>query len=184
MRDNKRLRSLVLDTNPHSPVSYFKVLRTLGIFSDSVRATYGYLETLSQTAQKPWVSDIWLESSPWRSDIWLESSYPHTNETRRILAHNWNSVLRHQEEASNIVLKRLERTTNEVQGLMDGVREWHPRMADKRSADTHWKQLFSVQTVTEAQKSRMLNKYILVFTIITIIFLPPTFVSVSYSTSL
>lgn len=38
-----------------------------------------------------------------------------------------------------------------------------------------------MQSVTEAQKSRLLNKYILVFTIITIIFLPPTFVSVSHS---
>jgi Mg2+ and Co2+ transporter CorA len=35
-----------------------------------------------------------------------------------------------------------------------------------------------VQSVTKAQKSRLLNKYILVFTIITIIFLPPMFVSV------
>lgn len=110
MRDEKRLKSLVLDIDPHSPVSYFKVLRTLGIFSDSVRAALPYLETLAEEAQHP---------RP--VDMWFESTYPHTEDTRRILAHNWASVLRHQQEASDLVLKRLERTTNEVQGLMDGV---------------------------------------------------------------
>lgn len=40
-------------------------------------------------------------------------------------------------------------------------------------------QLFSVQSVTEAQKSRTLNKYLFVFTVFTIFFLPPTFVVVS-----
>lgn len=35
-------------------------------------------------------------------------------------------------------------------------------------------------SLVEAQKSRQLNKYLTVFTVVTIIFLPPTFVAVSY----
>jgi hypothetical protein len=39
-------------------------------------------------------------------------------------------------------------------------------------------QLFNAQSVRESSRSTQINQYLLVFTIVTIIYLPPTFVSV------
>ncbi|KAI9168065.1 hypothetical protein HJFPF1_04209 [Paramyrothecium foliicola] len=94
---------------------------------------------------------------PASKDYWFEETYPHTKDTHRILEHNWGIVKRRQKEASDKLLTRLERTINEVKSLRDG--------------------LFSAQSVVEAQKTRILSKYLLVFTIVTIFFLPPTFVA-------
>ncbi|KAI0185190.1 hypothetical protein EV127DRAFT_412459 [Xylaria flabelliformis] len=85
-------------------------------------------------------------------DYWFTESYPHTENTQHILQHNWKIVRERQNDASSRILAKLERTTNEVKSLQSG-------------------------SITEARKSRTLNKYLLVFTIVTILFLPPTFVA-------
>lgn len=83
----------------------------LNIFSDAVRPAYSRLEALARKEN----------GSTQLTDRLAE--YPHRDETNRVLAYNWDTVLKHQEEASNVVLERLARTTKEVQGLMDGVRQ-------------------------------------------------------------
>lgn len=80
----------------------------LSIFSDSVQAAHSYLETWVKTIQGP------------RS---MHTVSPPDDETRKVLAYNWDIVLQHEKEASDVILKRLARTTNEVQGLMNGVRQ-------------------------------------------------------------
>ncbi|KAI0546026.1 hypothetical protein F4679DRAFT_441134 [Xylaria curta] len=87
----------------------------------------------------------------------FKASYPYIEETKTIVQHNWEIVRDRQRDASSRILAKLERTTNEVKSLQSG--------------------LFNVQSITEARKSRVLNKYLLVFTIVTILFLPPTFVA-------
>lgn len=84
----------------------------LSIFSDSIREANQLLERLVRLVPFP---------EYWPKEIWFETSYPHMDETRRIISHNWTLVLKHQQEASDIILQRFERTTREVQGLMDGV---------------------------------------------------------------
>jgi hypothetical protein len=93
-----------------SSVSYFKVLKILGIFATSVKSAPAYLEELI-----PWVRNPFVE------DVWFEKTYPHTASSKAILKFNWDIVKTRQKEAADKILKRLERTTNEVQGLMDGV---------------------------------------------------------------
>ncbi|KAF5629984.1 uncharacterized protein FTJAE_8354 [Fusarium tjaetaba] len=96
----------------------------------------------------------------------INGSAMDTNEdkedSKTILDHNWKMVSQRQRDASTRVLQMLERTTNEVTSLQSG--------------------LFNVQSITaaqnslkEAQKGLELNRYLLVFTIVTIVFLPPTF---------
>lgn len=80
----------------------------LSIFSDSVQAAHSYLEIWVKIVQDPGPMGI---------------GPPPDDETRRVLAYNWDIVLQHQKEASDVILKRLARTTNEVQGLMNGVRQ-------------------------------------------------------------
>ncbi|KAI0861623.1 hypothetical protein F4860DRAFT_513772 [Xylaria cubensis] len=92
-----------------------------------------------------------------KMDSQFAESYPYTENTKHIVKHNWDVVRERQRDASSRILAKLERTTNEVKSLQSG--------------------LFNVQSITEARKSRTLNKYLLVFTIVTILFLPPTFVA-------
>ncbi|KAI1738053.1 hypothetical protein F4680DRAFT_426907 [Xylaria scruposa] len=87
----------------------------------------------------------------------FKESYPYVENTKTIVQYNWKMVSERQRDASSRILAKLERTTNEVKSLQSG--------------------LFNVQSITEARKSRVLNKYLLVFTIVTILFLPPTFVA-------
>ncbi|KAI0107887.1 hypothetical protein GGR51DRAFT_559222 [Nemania sp. FL0031] len=144
--DDDRLRNLVLGNRSDAAVLYFKVIQILNNFSDTVRAAPSYLDTLSHNVRN-------LHSF----DYWFEESYPHTGAVRHILEHNWKIVRDRQRDASDRILAKLERTSNEVKSLQSGV--------------------FNVQSITEARKSRVLNKYLLVFTIVTILFLPPTFVA-------
>ncbi|KAF7533832.1 hypothetical protein G7054_g6726 [Neopestalotiopsis clavispora] len=152
LEDNQRLRKLVLDNTADASVLYFKLLQLLNFFSDTVRDAPRDLEWLAQT---------WFDSP---RNYWFQESYPHMKETLQIIDSNWDIVREHQKEASSRILEKLQRMTNEVKSLQNG--------------------LFNVQSITEAQrsfleaqKSRTLNKYLMVFTIVTIIFLPPTFVA-------
>ncbi|KAI1155857.1 hypothetical protein F4825DRAFT_447099 [Nemania diffusa] len=142
----ERLRNLVLGNGADASVLYFKVLQILNNFSDMVCAARAHLHSLSH--------NIYMQIP---TDFWLEKSYPHTEATRNVLEHNWKIVNERQRDASNRIIAKLERTSNEVKSLQSG--------------------LFNVQSITEARKSRILNKYLTVFTIVTILFLPPTFVA-------
>lgn len=151
LEDDQRLRKLVFDNTADASVLYFKVIQFLNLFSDIVRDAPISLENLSKN---------WSLSHNW----WFQESYPHMEETLQIIESNWDTVKKRQQEASARILEKLQRTTNEVKSLQNG--------------------LFNVQSITEAQrsfleaqKSRTLNKYLMVFTIVTIIFLPPTFVA-------
>ncbi|KAI1277159.1 hypothetical protein F5Y07DRAFT_398742 [Xylaria sp. FL0933] len=146
LENDKHIRNLVLGNNSDDSVLYFKVLQLLSNFSDMVRAAPSYLDAL-------WPRGC--DRVP--IDYWFSESYPHTEKTRQIINHNWEVVSQRQRDASNRIIQKLERTSNEVKSLQSG--------------------LFNVQSITEARKSRTLNKYLMVFTIVTIIFLPPTFVA-------
>ncbi|KAH8807619.1 hypothetical protein F5884DRAFT_880853 [Xylogone sp. PMI_703] len=104
-------------------------------------------------------------------DDWFEDTYPNMKETKRIVDYNWETVRKHQKESAERILTKLERTRNEVKSLMDGLFNFQSILAAQESID-------------EAQKSRELNKYMLVFTVVTIAFLPPTFVATFFSNSL
>ncbi|KAL7811316.1 hypothetical protein V8C26DRAFT_422420 [Trichoderma gracile] len=140
----KRLRELVLDTNPTDLVLYFKVLQMLGRIEDIIQADTARLDSLSVNVQ-----------NPVRIDHWWQKTYKDNEDTQRILEYNWDLVRKRQQRATDRLCGMIKQTKEEVKGLMDG--------------------LYNVQSVTEAQKTRILSKYLMVFTIVTVIFLPPTF---------
>ncbi|KAL7913955.1 hypothetical protein GGI35DRAFT_230881 [Trichoderma velutinum] len=108
---------------------------------------------LADTARlKSLSTNVWKLHS---SDYWWQDSYRHNEDTRKILEYNWETVRKRQQQAADNLTTRIKQTKDEVRGLIDG--------------------LYNVQSVTEAQKSRKLNKYMMVFTIVTVIFLPPSF---------
>ncbi|PTB64876.1 hypothetical protein BBK36DRAFT_1170546 [Trichoderma citrinoviride] len=144
LNDDRRLRELVLDTNPTDLVLYFKVLQMLGRIDDIIQADTARLESLSLNVRNPVISDHWWQKT-----------YKHNEDTQRILEYNWDLVRKRQQRATDRLCSMIKQTKEEVKGLMDS--------------------LYNVQSVTEAQKTRVLSKYLMVFTIVTVIFLPPTF---------
>jgi hypothetical protein len=108
--NDRLLEQLVLDTESDTSVKYFKVLRILGTFSDYIRASQTDMEDLSAKLRAGFFVS--------RDDVRLEQVQP-------IIDYNCDIMVRHHREASAAVLGRLERTTNEVQGLMDGVSALH-----------------------------------------------------------
>ncbi|KAK0652612.1 hypothetical protein B0T16DRAFT_443797 [Cercophora newfieldiana] len=74
-----------------------------------------------------------------------------------IFKQNWDSVKSHQQRLGKALLTRISRKQEEVESLKDGM--------------------FNATTVNEAKKSTQLNHYILVFTVVTIIYLPLSFIS-------
>ena len=45
--------------------------------------------------------------------------------------------------------------------------------------DLHLSQIFNATSLREANRSTTMNRYVIIFTVVTVIFLPPTFTSVS-----
>lgn len=172
LNDPRILKDLVLKPKSDSSVEYFKVLQMLGLFSNLIREAETSLETLIPHVRNPVPT----------MDYWNEKSYPHRADTEAVLTFNWNVVRKQQKEASALILAKLERTKNEVNTLRDGVS--HSMDTYLSDRQTYYNQLFNVQSITEAQKSLKLNQYLLVFTLVTIFYLPPSLVAVSHKFTL
>lgn len=112
LKNNNRLNKLVLQTKSDISVLYFKVLHTLGLLIDSVRAAPQSLDSLAVHFQMMFVTQ----------DI-LGYRQLHAQETERLIAYNWNIVVKRQNDAAEKVLAKLERTRSEVKSLQDGVSE-------------------------------------------------------------
>jgi hypothetical protein len=111
LEDDQRLRKLVLDNTADASVLYFKVIQFLNLFSDTVRDAPISLEKLSKH---------WNHYRNWWPQE-FEDSYPHMKETQQIIDSNWDTVKKKQQEASARILEKLQRTTNEVKSLQNGV---------------------------------------------------------------
>ncbi|GAW19347.1 hypothetical protein ANO14919_088330 [Xylariales sp. No.14919] len=72
-----------------------------------------------------------------------------------IIAENWKTVTSSFEGYAQKLLERMNRKTGEIKSLRDG--------------------LFNAQSVREATKATRMNQYLFIFTVVTILYLPPTF---------
>ncbi|KAK4133648.1 hypothetical protein BT67DRAFT_39037 [Trichocladium antarcticum] len=84
--------------------------------------------------------------------------------TIAIFKHNWAIVQAHQEKLAAKLLERIAKKQEEVNSLREA--------------------LFTATAVSEATKSKQLNHYIIVFTIVTIFYLPLSFVATLYALDL
>ncbi|KAI0096953.1 hypothetical protein GGR51DRAFT_542117 [Nemania sp. FL0031] len=90
--------------------------------------------------------------------------YNMSQDELRIMRANWNSVKKFQKETEQSLLGRVSRKTEEVQSLRDG--------------------LFNATSLREANRSTVIARYVLVFTIVTILYLPPGFISAVFDTDI
>ncbi|KAK4214218.1 hypothetical protein QBC37DRAFT_284332 [Rhypophila decipiens] len=77
---------------------------------------------------------------------------------------NWNLVLGFQVQEELKLLQRIAEKTEEIKSLRDG--------------------LFNATSLLETSKATSMNRYIIVFTIVTVAFLPPSFVATVFGTDL
>ncbi|KAM7208191.1 hypothetical protein V8F20_001471 [Naviculisporaceae sp. PSN 640] len=80
------------------------------------------------------------------------------------IQNNWKIVTSFQAEAEERLLRRIGEKTEEIKSLRDG--------------------LFNATSLLEASRSTTMNRYVIIFTIVTVIYLPPSFVATVFGTDL
>ncbi|KAI0436224.1 hypothetical protein F4803DRAFT_243147 [Xylaria telfairii] len=80
------------------------------------------------------------------------------------LLNEWKETLNHLKSAEERLLQRIDTKTEDIKTLRDG--------------------LFNSTAVREATRSTEMNRYIIVFTIVTVIYAPPSFISALFATPL
>lgn len=102
----------MLKTRSDASVLYFKVLQILRVFTDTVEEFKDDLQELQHRCGDP-SGTLWTDG--------FQHTYGHMDDVRKVLDHNWKVVLRRQNTASEGILKRLEKSKQEVLALRDGV---------------------------------------------------------------
>ncbi|KAN0102633.1 hypothetical protein V8E51_010946 [Hyaloscypha variabilis] len=136
------------DPFPRSDL-YFTVLQLLRISADWISESLKDLESLAEASQI--MCEIFTKSPDKRRG----RQDPVTVSVRTVLEQNWKNVISHQKSLAKPLLERIEKKTEEVKSLRDG--------------------LFNATAVREASRASKLNHYILVFTVMTILYLPLSF---------
>ncbi|KAK4126391.1 hypothetical protein N657DRAFT_541105, partial [Parathielavia appendiculata] len=95
------------------------------------------------------------------------------DESKNIASWNWHHIEDYFAVLEKELLERIETKTNEIRGLRDGV---------DGNADS--KQIINTNALLEASKSTSMNRYIIIFTVLTIFYLPLGFVTAVFSMDL
>ncbi|KAI0102748.1 hypothetical protein GGR51DRAFT_526107 [Nemania sp. FL0031] len=131
---------------------YVTVLQVLRIFSEYIPAVSDDLRSLDR---------LFLQ----------EEDFPMTNmtpEELRMMRSNWKSVKEFQKKAEDILLGRISQKTEEVKSLRDGLFN----ASSLREANN---------SSREARRATSMGRYVLVFTVVTILYLPPSFISTVFA---
>ncbi|KAI1318210.1 hypothetical protein F5Y16DRAFT_392142 [Xylariaceae sp. FL0255] len=86
-----------------------------------------------------------------------------SKDAQEIMRKNWDAVADRQKRLGEELLGRINNRIAEIESLRDG--------------------LFNAQSVRETLRSAQLNRYLFVFTVFTILYLPPSFVATLYATN-
>ncbi|KAI0380283.1 hypothetical protein F5Y04DRAFT_257846 [Hypomontagnella monticulosa] len=153
---HERLREIMFD-KPELRLSefYFAVLQILRIAYDWIKGSMDDLRRLVDFMEDKYYS-------PDRGLWTFLSESPDKQELEiQMFKQNWGSVLSRQQDIGGVLLDRISKKQEEVKSLRDG--------------------LFSATSVNESTKSSQLNHYILVFTVVTIFYLPLSFVTALFA---
>ncbi|KAI1119853.1 hypothetical protein F5Y10DRAFT_273656 [Nemania abortiva] len=127
---------------------YVTILQILRIFGECIRTVSDDLCLLD---------DVFLRDPYFPMD----NMRPHEIQ---IMRSNWELVKEFQKNAEEIILGRILQKTEEVKSLRDGLFN----ATSLREANL---------SSREAQRSALMARYVLIFTVVTILYLPPSFIS-------
>jgi hypothetical protein len=147
---------------------YFSTLQLLRIFSGMISAATEDLENLAKSSR------IDLNCIDEIDNHKPTSEFIRAREAAK---RNWDAVISHQKKIGSALLDRISKKTVDIESLRDGVSP-HAQVPLEKRPRANKTQLLNAQSVREAIKATQFSRYLLVFTIVTIIYLPPTFSTV------
>ncbi|KAK3363171.1 hypothetical protein B0T25DRAFT_491624 [Lasiosphaeria hispida] len=161
---NANLSSVLSQTHWHEtmvdaadlglPSFYSAVIQILRISADWIQES---MDDLRQTVDD--MERLYLAST---ADGQFATFLPPESKARdaatKVFKQNWESVILQQQRLGNALLVRIAKKMEETKSLRDSF--------------------FNATTVSEARKSTQVNHYILVFTVVTVFYLPLSFVAV------
>ncbi len=159
--DDSESKRLMFDDDFRRSKVYFESLQILRIFGQVIRETGRGMRGLHPEI---------ASTSGWgMPDI------------DKIALDNWKILWDFYLEKEKHFLQRIAEKTEEIEGLRGGVsrrplitsRENSSRMLTLLSL-----QLFNATALREASRSTTMNRYIIVFTIVTVLYLPPSLIAV------
>ncbi|KAI2473153.1 hypothetical protein F4781DRAFT_223807 [Annulohypoxylon bovei var. microspora] len=150
--DPKRDGAAMFDSTFERSKLYFTVLQTLRVFSEWIQESERELQQLKQDF------DVNIQSNTARRGS-ISSNYGTVPPTE--IDDAWEELIAIHGSSSKSLLDRIEKKEAEIKSFRDG--------------------LFSATSVREASRATVLNQYILVFTIVTIFYLPLSYVSSLFS---
>jgi hypothetical protein len=165
------MNDLMFDDSLNKSTRYFVVLQMLRIMGEWIG------EALRDVEQQ---KHLWFKHRQLRKfrneqgDIVIAEQ--DLNLEENCIGANWEALISFQQSQERLLLNRVDRKTEEVKSLRDGVRCSRVRPSLQRL--TFLKQLFNATSVREAQKSTAISQYLFMFTVITIFYLPLSFVAV------
>jgi Mg2+ and Co2+ transporter CorA len=171
MDDAKDKRRFMFDNEDFSLSSfYFGALQLIRIYSDWIEET---MEDL-KLAQIRCIDRL-------KTTAYLGKCGLRTKDVLRLNA-EWDNLRKKKDADYTALLQRCERKRKEIKNLRDGVRRSlvHPFSRPVMCVGSMLtiQQLLSATAVRDAHRAYDQNRYILVFTIMTVVYLPLTFVTV------
>ncbi|KAI1114294.1 hypothetical protein F5Y14DRAFT_415315 [Nemania sp. NC0429] len=124
---------------------YFSLLQLLRVFDETITQGERDLQLLADTC----CSILEINLRHFHEDDEGEAA------AVSIVAENWKMITSSHTKRTRELLERMSRKTEDLKSLRDG--------------------LFNTQSVRETTKGARVNQYILIFTVVTILYLPPTF---------
>ncbi|KAK4216872.1 hypothetical protein QBC37DRAFT_370528 [Rhypophila decipiens] len=139
-------------------------MQTLRIASEWIQESMDDLRHMVNDMDRLYLSSQTPEGFP----TFLPLDATKRDEFIRVYRSNWDRVLLRQHNMGLELLSRIAKKQEELKSLRDGLINCLPAT----------NQLFNATSINEAAKSTQLNHYILAFTVVTIFYLPLSFIAV------
>jgi len=157
---------------------YFTVIQMLRIAADWIQESMENLGRIRKDMERLYL----LQAANGMASFLPTGSDSQTQDAIKIFNKNWEIVIEEQKRIGNELLARISAKKTETESLRDGVgflfHQTFVRTFGTFPADETVLQLFNATSVSEATKARELNRYILAFTLVTIFYLPLSFLTV------
>ncbi|KAI1172401.1 hypothetical protein F4777DRAFT_516376 [Nemania sp. FL0916] len=176
----EKLKELMFDDNFGRSQQYFTILQTLRIFGEWVRTVSDDLRGLD---------DLFLKEG----DFPLLFMSPEESQT---LKSNWESVRKTQKRAEENLMSRILNKTEEVKSLRDGlfnasslrearesakIAKQSSELAKQSAEMTEISLRMANESSDMAKRSLIMGRYVLIFTVVTVLYLPPSFISTVFA---
>ncbi|KAI0181034.1 hypothetical protein GGR52DRAFT_567283 [Hypoxylon sp. FL1284] len=147
-------RDLLFDRSFDKSWRYFQLLNILRVFSEWDREYYADTQRLNNLFS---ASGPLKELAEEYEDLELLSSLP-------TIERDWKDMMKKQYDIMERFKGQIKAKTDDIVGLRDA--------------------LFNASSLLEASKSTQMNRYVITFTIVTVAFLPPSYIATLYGTQL